>query len=86
MTDAAARRVQRRGRKDIADVKGPAIYDVPAKTINGCTCLSECNTNVLVQCNSEVFCKVDKSCEGAAWALGYGHYDFCKFDRDSKGL
>jgi len=81
ITDAAARRVQRRG-KNIADEKDPAIYDVPAKTLNGCTCLSECNINVLVQCASEVFCKVDASCEGAKKALGFGHYDFCKFDKD----
>merc|ERR1712137_275071 len=51
----------------------------------GCTCTSDCQTDILWSCNAAEFCLVDESdCPGGKpdWSLSrLSHYDWCIYPR-----
>jgi len=70
----------------IGTAQDPDVYTRPQKTVKGCTCTSECQTDLLMNCNSAEFCYVqDKNCEHgtADYALLKGHYDYCTYEPDT---
>lgn len=67
----------------VAGAQDPDVYTSKQRTVKGCKCRSECQTSVLMNCNSAEFCYVeDKNCEHgtADYALLKGHYDYCTYE------